>query len=61
MKQFDHLRPIFEQKMSMVKEKTGRDPKISLLMSCGPDDAEIFYEQMFACFVSGYYEGVKNE
>lgn len=51
-------RVIFDQKMQMIKEQTGRDPKLSLLMSCGPDDAEIIYNRMFACFYSGLTYGM---
>ncbi len=51
-------RVIFDQKMQMVKEKTGRDIKTSLMMCCGPDDAEIIYNQMFACFYSGLSHGI---
>lgn len=56
-------RVIFDEVMQEVKQKTGRDPKMSLLMSCGPEDAEIFYNQMFACFYSGLAHGkaMKNE
>lgn len=49
-------RELFDEKMKMVKENTGRDPKLSLLMSCGPGDAEIIYEQMFTCFYAGIME-----
>lgn len=51
-------RVMFDQMMEDVKTKTGRDPKMSLLMSCGPDDAEIFYNQMFVCFYSGLSRGI---
>ena len=46
-------RVLFDQIMADVKQKTGRDPKLSLIMSCGPEDAEIFYNQMFLCFYAG--------
>ncbi len=48
------LRSLFEEKMKMVKEQTGRDPFLDLVMCCGPEDAKIIYEKMFACFISGY-------
>lgn len=52
-------RRLFDEKMLLVESKTGRNPKTVLLMSCGPDDAKIFYEQMFACFYSGFLLGKK--
>jgi hypothetical protein len=51
-------RVLFDEVMEKVKQQTGRDPKMSLMMSCGPEDAEIFYNQMFACFYSGLSYGV---
>jgi hypothetical protein len=51
-------RVLFDEVMEKVKKQTGRDPKTSLIMSCGPEDAEIFYNQMFACFYSGLSHGI---
>ena len=52
-------RKIFDTKMEYVTKITGRNPKMSLLMSCGPEDAEIFYKQMFACFCAGIAVGME--
>lgn len=51
-------RVIFDQKMQMVKEKTGKDTQMSLEMACGPTGGKIIYEQLFACFYSGLSYGI---
>jgi hypothetical protein len=52
----EDVRPIFDSKMKMVEEKTGRNVMMSLTMKAGPDDAKPLYEQMFMCFYSGFCE-----
>ena len=46
-------RILFEEKMRWVEEQTGKNIKMKLMMSCGPDHADVIYEQMFSCFFSG--------
>ena len=50
-------REVFEEKMKMVEEANGIHPKMKLFGVAGPENAEIFYEQMFACFNSGVEYG----
>lgn len=59
MLDFDVIRPIFEQKMDMIKVQTKTHPKMKLLMAGGPEFADWAYEAMFAVFCSGYDEGSK--
>jgi hypothetical protein len=54
----EKARELFEEKMRWVEQQTGRDIKISLMMKCGPHDADAVYEQMFACFFSGMAAGI---
>ena len=50
----EYVRPIFDTKMQMVEETTGRSVMMGLTMKVGPEAAEILYEQMFMCFYSGF-------
>ena len=56
----EKARELFEAKMRWVEEQTGEDIRIGLIMKCGPDDAIVVYEQMFACFWSGMETGINH-
>jgi hypothetical protein len=49
----DRARILFEEKVKMIEEATGRNILLYLEMQVGPKDAEVIYEQMFAFFYSG--------
>jgi len=51
-------RELFEEKMRWVEQQTGKDIKIQLMMTGGPDHAEVVYEQMFACYLAGLEAGL---
>lgn len=55
------VREVFEDKMKQVEEVTGRKVKLDLMMCCGPNDAEVIYERMFACFQMGMNFGRYGE
>ena len=46
-------RELFDAKMQYVEAQLGYNPKNKLVMSVGPDDASVIYEQMFVCFYAG--------
>ena len=54
------LKEMFEAKMNMVEELTGKNVMIGLEMQVGPKGAKVLYQQMFACFVAGFDCGRRN-
>lgn len=56
----EKARELFEAKMRWVEQQTGREIKTVLMMNGGPHHADVVYEQMFACFLSGIEAGINH-
>lgn len=49
----ERAKTLFDQKVKMIEDATGRNILLGLEMQVGPKDAEVIYKQMFAFFYSG--------